>query len=220
MFNIAIDGVSGSGKSTIATALAKKLKMNVLNTGDLYRAFACAYRDMDLGKVSKKSVEALARQIDTDIKFIKGVQHTFANGVDYTASLHDEEISVLVPEIALFKCIREEVKEIQRRFAKNNDCIIEGRDITYEILPHADLKLFITASPEVRAKRRLEQVKDSGKSYEEILKDLKKRDHLDMHRKVSPLKIVKDAVVVDTGDMTVEETVDYILKLVKEKQAK
>ena len=124
MFNIAIDGTSGSGKSTVAKALAKRLKIRVLNTGAIYRALTCAYIDMNLPEpVTKKTAKILAKSVKVEIKFVKGAQHTIANGVDYTARLHDEKISVLVADVAKFDVVRKSVRSIQRDFAKNNDCI-------------------------------------------------------------------------------------------------
>lgn len=217
MFNIAIDGTSGSGKSTVAKALAKRLKIQVLNTGAIYRALTCAYIDMNLPEpVTKKTAKILAKSVRVEIKFVKGTQHTIANGVDYTARLHDEKISAMVADVAKFDVVRKNVRSLQRDFAKNNDCIIEGRDITHKILPYADVKLFVTASVDVRAKRRFEQLNDSSVTLEQIKRDLEERDYTDMHRKVSQLKLVKGAHLVDSSNMNVDETVDYIMKIIGE----
>ncbi len=217
MYNIAIDGTAGSGKSTVARALAKRLNFNVFNTGDLYRALACAYLDMGYHNVTEKSAKDFIKRCEIRVEFLEDGQHTFANGIDYTPRLHEEEISVLSSQISPFKRVRKSVRQVQRKFAKENNCVMEGRDICTDILPNADLKLFITASPEVRAKRRYAQVKDKGKSYDAVLKDIIARDYSDSHRKVAPLKPAKDGYIVDNSDMTVEETVDYCEKLFKDK---
>ena len=217
MYNIAIDGTAGSGKSTVACALAKRLDFNVFNTGDLYRGLACAYLDMGYHNITEKSVKDFIKRCEIKVEFLEDGQHTFVNNFDYTSRLHEEEISVLSSKVAPFKKVRKKVKKVQRQFAKNNNCVMEGRDICTAILPHADLKLFITARPEIRANRRYQQNKNEGKSYEEILKDINERDYNDSHRKVAPLKPAKDGIIIDNSDMTVEETVDTCEKLFKEK---
>ncbi len=217
MYNIAIDGTAGSGKSTIARLLAKKLNFKVFNTGDLYRCFACAYLDFGYHNITESAIKDFINRCDIKVQFMPDGQHTFVNNIDYTSRLHEEEISVLSSKIAPFKKVRKKVKKVQRQFAKENDCVMEGRDICTFILPHADLKLFITARPEVRAKRRYAQAKEEGKSYEDILRDINQRDYSDTHRKVAPLKPAKDGIIVDNSDMTVEETVDYCEELFKEK---
>jgi len=218
--NIAIDGYAGSGKSITAKLLAKKLNFNVFNTGAIYRAIACEWEKQKLGETTQEKVKKFVKDLTLSVKFIDGVQHSIANNTDYTSELNAEKISVLTPKIALFNDIREKVRTIQRDFAKNNDCVMEGRDIGSEILPNADFKFFITAKPEVRANRRFIELKqkEPNLTYEEVFEDLKQRDYMDVNREVAPLKAVEDSIIVDNSDKNIDETVDYCLKIIAKKQ--
>ena len=215
--NIAIDGHAGSGKSATAKLLAKKLGFKGFNTGAIYRAVACEWDRKGLGDITKQKVARFVKDLTVSVKFVGKVQHTFANGIDYTDFLNLERISVLTPKIAIFNDIREKVRDIQRNFARDNDCVMEGRDIGSEILPNADFKFFITAAVEVRAKRRYDELLSKGEhnSFEEVLEDLKKRDYMDEHREIAPLKIVEDSIVIDNSQKNLEETVEECLKHVK-----
>ena len=215
MINIAIDGHAGSGKSVIAEELAKKLNFKILNTGAIYRGLACAYRDMKLGQPNEEKIDILLKNVKLDIKFEDKNQLVFVNGINYTPQLREEEISMLSSTISTYPKLRTAMLDIQRNFAKNNNCIMEGRDIGTIVLPNADIKLFITASAEERARRRLLQNK-SG-IYEEVLKHIIERDYQDEHRQIAPLKMAKDAILIDTGGQTVEESVEKCLNIIKNK---
>ena len=217
MINIAIDGYVGSGKSTLARGIAKALGFHVFDTGAIYRGFACAFRENNYKNVDEQSIDDLLKNINVDIFFDDYVQHVVINGKDYTSQLREEEISILSSKISPYPKLREKTKHIQRDFANKYNCVMEGRDIGTVVLPNADVKFFVTASEEVRAKRRFDQNKDGDVSYEEILKDLRERDFRDEHRKIAPLKPAQDSIIIDNSNMTLEETVDYCLKCIKNK---
>ena len=215
MINIAIDGFGGSGKSTLAEGLADKLGFKVLNTGAIYRGLACAYKDAGLKNFDEKTVTEFVKTVKVSVTFEGKEQHVIVNDKDYTKFLRLEEISYISSQIAPIPSLRKVVRAIQRNFARENNCIMEGRDIGSEVLPNADVKLFVTASPEVREQRRYAQLKDNSISFQTVLDDLNKRDYADVHRKVSPLVPAKDAIIVDTSNMTLDESLNYCLNLIK-----
>lgn len=213
--NIAIDGHAASGKSVIAVGLAKKLGINVFDTGALYRAIACEWDKRNLGEHNEKKMRSFIQNIEIDVKFIDGIQHTYINNYDYTPYLRQEKISVLSSLLAPYPMLREKLRERQRKFAMENDCVMEGRDIGSEVLPNADCKFFITAPVEIRAQRRFEQQKGKDVPFEKVLKDLKDRDYADENRAVSPLKVVGDSIIINTAGKTPEESVDECLSYIK-----
>ena len=217
MRSVAIDGVSASGKSTLAKMLAKKLNYVYLNTGEIYRALACYFAEKEQCEPNEKIVAKVLNHAKVDIYFEKGAQHTCVNGKDYTSMLREEHISELSSKISQFNLIRKKMIKVQRAFAKKNNVVMEGRDIGTVILPKADLKIYLTADVKVRAQRRYEERKDKSITYEEILEDLKERDYRDINRKVAPLKIAKGAVVVDNTNITIRGTYLKVLKLAKER---
>lgn len=219
MINIAIDGHSGSGKSSVAMLLAQKLGFKVLDTGAIYRGMACEFDSQGL-KVEEQVVEQFAENLKIEVFFKEGVQHVSVNGTDWTSHLRGVKISALSSQISPFPILRDKVTIIQRKFAKENNCILEGRDIGNVVLPNADVKLFITASVEERARRRLLQLSDNKESYEEILENLKLRDYRDEHREVAPLKVASDAIVIDTTNLNLEETVEKCYQIIKDKLGK
>ncbi len=214
--NIAIDGYVCSGKSTIARALAKRLGFKVFDTGAIYRGIACAfnYMKLDESKISQDYIEKFAKQINVSIDFQENVQHVFVNGIDYTAFLRNEDISLLTPKISPFTCIREKVLFLQRDFAKKNNLVMEGRDIGSYVLPNANFKFFCTADEKVRAQRRYEQQKAMGEdvSFDEILKDLRERDYKDTHRDHGAIVQTKDSIVVDTTNQNLEQSVEFCVE--------
>ncbi len=217
MINIAIDGHVSSGKSTLAKGLAKALKLKVLDTGAIYRGLACAYKEGDYGEINQQNITHFLKNINVQVVFDGDKQLVIVNDKDYTPFLRLEEISSLSSSISPFKNLREVVTKIQRKFAQENDCIIEGRDIGTEILPNATIKLFVTATAEERARRRYLQVKDTGTTFEKVLADLKERDRKDETREVAPLKIAKDAVVVDTTNMNLDDAIAYCVGIIQKK---
>ncbi|MCL2754165.1 MAG: (d)CMP kinase [Oscillospiraceae bacterium] len=211
--SIAIDGPVGAGKSSISREVAKGLGFIYVDTGALYRT---------LGVYSKlHSLSPSCELPKITIKFIDGLQHVFANGVDYTDKIRTPEASMLASDISAKPEIREYLLELQREFARTASVVMDGRDIGTVVLPNATLKIFLTASPEERACRRHEELlrKDSAAapSYESVLEDLKLRDHNDSTRTHAPLKQADDAVVVDTTGNTFEQSVEVMLKTIKER---
>ena len=221
MINIAIDGHAGSGKSVLARGIAERLNYRVLNTGALYRAMACAYRESGLKGVDNDKINQFIENINISVKFIDDVQHVFVNGKDYTPHLREEEISILSSEISPYQQLRDKVVDLQRDFAKYNNCVMEGRDIATNVLPNAQIKIFLTASPEKRAMRRYLEMKDKGNiTFEQVLSDLKERDYRDEHRAVAPLVPAKDSIILDNGDLTLEGTIDKAIELINAKLQK
>lgn len=221
MFNIAIDGTTSSGKSTLSGLLSKRLGFKKLDTGAIYRGIACNFKRRALGEVNSKSIAELLKNLKIEVKFNGDEQHVIINGVDETANLRTEEISMLTSVIAPYKEVREKVLALQRSFAKSHDCVVEGRDITTVALPNADVKFYITATPEERAKRRYLQFKDQpgAPSFEEVLADLKLRDQRDENRKYGKLEIAKDAIVIDTTGKTLQEVTEICENIVRKVQS-
>ena len=219
MISVAIDGFTGCGKSTLAKALCQRLGFRMLDTGAIFRGIACAYGDMAYDEMNDENIEKFVKGISVEVKFIDDVQHVFVNGDDKTPNLRTEKTSQLASKISVYPKVREFMNETARDFAKNNNCIIEGRDIGSVVLPNADVKIFLTADEEVRAKRRYLQLVDAGKTanFDEVLKDLKERDYRDSHREVAPLKMAEGAIKVDNTNMSFEETIEYCHNLIAKK---
>lgn len=217
MINIAIDGHVGSGKSTLAKGLAKRLGFNIFDTGAVYRGLACEFMRRGLGEPNQRKIEKFINTVDIKIEFIDEVEHVFVNDFDYTPYLRLEETSVMAGKVSPFKVLRAKVLSLQRDFAKTHNVVMEGRDIGTEVLPNADFKFFVTASEEVRAKRRFDQIKDkpNAPTYEEVLRDLRDRDYRDEHREVSPLKPAKDSIIIDSSNQTLEQTIEKCLEIIK-----
>lgn len=213
---IAIDGPAGSGKSTVAKLVAKKLGFFYLDTGAMYRAVAYKMKKENLSE--KELIEKLGsidlRLLDTD----KGIK-VILDGEDITGKIRTEEIGKLASQIAKIPEIREKLVQLQRKIAlEAKNAVLEGRDIGTVVFPDAELKIFMTASPEERAKRRYLQLKEKGENpnYEDILRSVLERDKADMERKIAPLKPAKDAIVIDTTNKTIEEVVNIIVAKAKE----
>ena len=216
MLNITIDGVAGSGKSTLADELSKRLNLAHFNTGSVYRAIACHYL-FSVGDVAnEKLIDVFVKNLDVKVWFEGDNQICIVNGQDYSKELRTERTSSFVSKISPYVQIREVVRKIQREFAKNNDCVMEGRDIGRVVLKNARVKLFLTASPEVRAKRRFNQLQGEEK-FEDILEEIKQRDFEDINREEGALIPAKDAVTVDTSMQTLEETTVQCLKIIARK---
>lgn len=220
--SIAIDGPAGAGKSTIAKRLAAELGYYYVDTGAIYRTAAYF---MDLLGISPKDVDGVARYIDElniDIYYDEdGLQHMLMNGMDVTADIRTADISQKASLISAHSVVREMLLDMQRDVAKENNVVMDGRDIGTVVLPNADVKIFLTATAEIRARRRYEELKAKGStdSYEKVLKDLQQRDYQDSHRPIAPLKMADDALEVDSTDMDIDGVVATILKIVRRKSA-
>lgn len=214
-YNIAIDGPAGAGKSTIAKAAARKMNLIYVDTGALYRAMALF---MVREKIDLRDTEAIirkCREADITIRYEDGAQVVLLNGENVNAYLRTEEVGHAASFVSVIPEVREKLVELQKRLAAESDCIMDGRDIGTCVLPHADRKIYLTASSAVRAKRRYDELTAKGEDceLEKIQADIEERDYRDMHRETSPLKQAEDAVLVDTSDMTVEEVIDRILSI-------
>ena len=219
-YSVAIDGPAGAGKSTIAKRLAKELGYYYVDTGAIYRTVAYF---MDLLGVSPKDVDGVSRYIDeltVEIEYDEeGLQHMIMNGMDVTGDIRTPDISQKSSLISAHAVVRDMLLDMQRDVAKKHNVIMDGRDIGTVVLPRANVKIFLTASAEVRAKRRhAELLAKGGKdSYEKVLADMKIRDHQDSTREIAPLKPAKDAILVDTSELDVDGVVAAIRKIVTEK---
>lgn len=215
MYNIAIDGPVGSGKSTLAKMLATRLGFRFLDTGALYRGVACYIKYKNIDKIDEQSINKIVNELTIKIKFINNIQHVIINNLDFTAQLREEDISMLSSQISNYKSVRDKVLLLQREFAKENNCILEGRDIGTVILPNADVKFYLIADEKIRATRRYLQFKNSNDaSYEKVYSDLKKRDFDNMHREIAPLKPAKDSIIIDNTNMTIEECANLCMKYI------
>lgn len=218
--SVAIDGPAGAGKSTIARRLAGELGFRYVDTGAIYRTVAYF---MDLWGVSPKDVDGVNRYIDELTVGIEyddeGVQHMLMNGMDVTGEIRTPEISQKASLISAHAVVRDVLLDMQRNMAEEYDVVMDGRDIGSVVLPKATVKIFLTASPEVRAKRRYQELLEKGQkaSYAQVLKDVQQRDYQDTHREIAPLKMCRDSVKVDTSEMDLEQSVAAIRKIVEEK---
>lgn len=218
-YNIAIDGPAGSGKSTIAKILGKNFNILCLDTGAMYRACALKCIKENVCIDSESSVPEIMRKLDLSIKYENGRQITLLDGIDVSEEIRKPEVSMIASKVSAFQCVRDKMVEMQRKIASQTSCVLDGRDIGSNVLPNADFKFFLTATPEVRAKRRaLENAaKGFNSSFENILQEIKLRDDQDSKRKIAPLVCAKDAIVIDTSEMTIDEVVSLIEKKIQGK---
>ena len=218
--SVAIDGPAGAGKSTIARRLAAELGYRYVDTGAIYRTVAYF---MDLWGVSPKDVDGVNRYIDeltVEIEYDEdGLQHMMMNGMDVTKDIRTPDISQKASLISAHACVRDMLLDMQRELAAQNNVVMDGRDIGTVVLPHATVKIFLTASPEVRAKRRCDELSAKGQKvdYNKVLKDIQQRDYQDTHREIAPLKMSRDSIKVDTSDMTIEEVLEKLKDIVVQK---
>ena len=215
---IALDGPSGSGKSTVAKFLSDKLNILYLDTGAMYRATALKALNLGIDTFDEEGVKTFINDINLEIKYIDKSQHTFLDGEDVSQKIREPHMSMAASNISSLKTVRLKMVEMQRKIASDISCVLDGRDIGSYVIPDSDYKFFITASPEVRAKRRFDELKAKNfdVNYDEILKDIEKRDYNDIHRDFSPLVQAKDAVYIDTSDMNIEEVTNKILSFIKQ----
>lgn len=218
-FSVAIDGPSGAGKSTIAKAAAKELGFVYLDTGAIYRTVAWHITMMGIGPKDTDHVPALLDDASIQIEFQEDGQHMILNGKDITGEIRTPEIAACASQVAAQPAVREFLLDLQRDLARSHNIIMDGRDIGTVVLPNASLKIYLTATPEKRAQRRCEEYLQKGQKavYEEVLADQKKRDYDDSHRKIAPLKQARDAVVVDTTDLGLQESIDAVIGLMRER---
>ncbi|HLQ98761.1 MAG TPA: (d)CMP kinase [Sphingobacterium sp.] len=218
-FIIAIDGYSSCGKSTLAKTLAVKLGFTFIDTGAMYRAVTLYFLKNEVDFEDKEALERALAEIDIHIQNKNGENRLFLNGKDVSADIRQMYVSDRVSEVSALKEVREAMVRQQRELGERTNIVMDGRDIGTVVFPHADLKIFMTASPEVRTQRRYEELLQKGEkiSLEEVAVNLKHRDNIDTTREVSPLKKAEDAVFLDNSKMSREEQLDFVLDLVKER---
>lgn len=218
IINVAIDGPGGAGKSTVAKAAAKELGLIYVDTGALYRAVGVNALKKGIDTKDEALIKEMLADTDVELKYIDGVQHVFLNGEDVSAEIRTPDASMAASNVSAIQCVRDFLFDTQRNIAKKNNCVMDGRDIGTVVLPDAQLKIFLTASAEVRAQRRFLELKEKGaeEPYEKVLKELKERDYQDSHREIAPLKPAEDSVIVDTSEMPLEESIAAVVNLIKE----
>ena len=218
--SIAIDGPAGAGKSTIAKRLAKEMGFMYVDTGAIYRTVAYFF---DLWGVAPKDIDGITRYIDElniGIEYDEdGLQHMIMNGIDVTGDIRTPEISQKASLVSAHAIVRDMLLDMQRDVAKKYDVIMDGRDIGTVVLPKATVKIFLTASAEVRAKRRCEELNAKGikSNYEQVLKDIQQRDYQDTHREVAPLKMCRDSVKLDTSDLDIDGVIAAMKDIIQKK---
>ena len=215
VYNIAIDGPAGAVKSTIAKKVAKDLGFVYVDTGAMYRALAVHFINRGIDAKDKELVVEAVKEAEVSIKYIDGVQHVYLNGEDITGKLRTEEVGIMASMTSAIPEVRARLLELQRGLASSEDVIMDGRDIGTNILPNAELKIYLTASVDTRAMRRYKELTEKGEDcdLEVIKKDIEDRDYRDMTRKTAPLKQAGDAHLVDSSYMNIEEVVEKIKAL-------
>ncbi len=219
-YSIAIDGPAGAGKSTIARSLAKELGFYYVDTGAIYRTVAYF---LSLLGISPKDADGVQRYIDeltVEITYDgDGAQHMLMNGMDVTGEIRTQEISQMASLVSAHRVVREMLLDMQREMARRHNVVMDGRDIGTVVLPKADVKIFLTASAEVRAKRRCDELTAKGQKadYPQVLREIRQRDEQDANRAIAPLKQAKDAVLLDTSELDIPGVMEAMLKIVTEK---
>lgn len=219
MINIAIDGPGGAGKSTIARAVAAELGFIYVDTGALYRAVGLNALRHGIDTRNIDGIVKMLDETDVSLSFVDGEQRVMLNGEDVSTAIRLPEASMAASNVSAIPAVRQFLFDLQRKIAEENNCLMDGRDIGSVVLPNADLKLFMTASPETRAQRRFDELKAKGEDvkYSEILDELNKRDYQDSHREIAPLKQAEDAILFDTSDLSFDEVKNKLIEMVKEK---
>lgn len=219
MINIAIDGPSGAGKSTISKAVAKELGFIHIDTGALYRTIAFYLSDNQIDINNEEAIKAALDDIKIQVCIEDGLQKIYLNNKEVCEELRQPNITKIASDVSKLPIVRAYLLEIQRELARENDCVMDGRDISTVVLPDATVKIFLTASPEVRAERRLKQQKEMGiiEDYDKVLDDIKKRDYNDSHREIAPLKQAPDAIKIDSSKVDFDEVKNICKKLISER---
>ena len=219
MIQIAIDGPSGAGKSSVAKAVAARLGIVYVDTGALYRTVGYYVRSQGITREDSNGIVNCLPQISIEVRYENGAQHVYLNGEDLGDRIREPEISMYASAVSAVPAVRSFLLDTQRDIAAKNSVIMDGRDIGTVILPNADVKIFMTASDEARAKRRTLELQAKGMDvrYEDVLREMRERDHNDSTREVAPAVAADDAVLLDNSGMTVEESADAVIALVKQK---
>lgn len=218
MISIALDGPAGAGKSTVAKSVAQKLGFIYVDTGALYRTVGLKFLRDGYDTELNCDIDTVLKTIKVDIQFIDGAQHVFLNGEDVSDEIRSPKASMMASAVSAKPSVRAFLLEMQRKLARENNVLMDGRDIGTVVLPNATLKFFVTASVEERANRRYKELKEKGMdvNYDDIYKDIKTRDYNDSHRDIAPLKPAEDSIIFDTTGNTLEESVNKLITLIKE----
>ncbi len=219
-YNVAIDGPAGAGKSTIAKIVAKEKSFIYVDTGAMYRAMALYFIRQGISAEDAEKISAAAEGADVTIEYVNGEQQVLLNGENVTPFLRTEEVGNMASASSVNPDVRKKLVELQQKLAKTSNVVMDGRDIGTCVLPDADVKVYLTASVEVRAKRRYDELTAKGEEadLETIKKDIEERDYRDMHREISPLCQAEDAVLVDSSDLTIEESAKAIIDLMDQQK--
>ena len=219
MITIAIDGPSAAGKGVVSEKISKLLNIHHLDTGAIYRAIGLYCYENNVDAYDENQVKKILDKIEIKIEFINGEQYTYLNGECINGKIRSSIVSDYASRSSALLCVREKVKDLQQDFAKHHSVVMEGRDITTEILPNAKYKFYLTASPEVRALRRLKDLEAKGEkiSFDQVLKDINERDYRDSHREFGRLQLAKDAVYINTDEFSVDEVVAIIYSKINER---
>lgn len=217
-YNIALDGPAGSGKSTVSKIIGEKLNILCLDTGAMYRACALKCLREGVSVNDEEAVSFIMKNINLEVKYESGEQHTFLDGQDVSLDIRKPEVSMLASTVSALGCVRTKMVSLQREIAAKTSCILDGRDIGSNVLPNAKFKFYLTASPEVRAARRTNENRQKGfeTPYGDILKEIIERDNQDKNRKIAPLIQAEDAILIDSSNMTIEEVVKFIENKIQE----
>lgn len=219
--NIAIDGPAGAGKSTVARRVAATLGYLYVDTGALYRTVGLNALRLGLTPGNPDDVIPTLQDLQVSLRFIDGEQRVFLGDEDVSEAIRQNEVSMAASDVSAIPEVRAFLFDLQRNIAANNNCLMDGRDIGTVVLPDAQIKIFLTASAEARADRRFKELTEKGQTveYEALLKEIRERDYNDSHRAIAPLKQAEDAILVDTTELGLEEVIDTILSIVKERLA-
>ena len=220
--SIAIDGPVGAGKSTVASSVAEQLGILHLDTGAMYRAFAWYILQQNISPNDKTTVERAIQDVQVKVEFLEGKQHTFINQKDVTGKIRTPEVSMATSAISAYGVVRDVMVQAQRKIAESQSVLMDGRDIGTKVMPNATVKIYITATPQVRAKRRFDELqqKNDESTFEQVLCDVMTRDERDMSREIDPLRPATDAQILDTSEMTQDEVVQEIVRRVEYSQGK
>lgn len=216
IFQIALDGPSGSGKSTVAKRLSQSLNILYLDTGAMYRATALKAISLGIDTFDAEKVATFIDDINLEIKYLNGTQHTFLDGEDVSDKIREPHVSMAASNISSLKCVRLKMVDMQRKIASQMSCVLDGRDIGSYVLPNADYKFYLTASVDVRADRRFKELTLKGHkvNYEDLKAEIEQRDYNDKTRDFSPLTKAYDAIEIDTSFMTIEQVINKVLSLI------
>lgn len=222
MISVAIDGPSGAGKSSLAKRLAKELGYLYVDTGAMYRAIGLYAKRAGADTKNAAAVEALLPQVRVELKYVDGAQRVLLCGEDVSEAIRAEEIGMAASDVSDYPAVRRFLLDTQRNMALTHDLLMDGRDIGTVILPNATVKIFLTASPEARAKRRMLELQQKGQpaEYETVLEDIRQRDWQDTHRETAPLKQAEDALLVDTSELDFEESFQTLKNLILQRVGK